>query len=161
MGDGPPAPDPAPELVARATEWIRRLQDADIDYAQLVDGFPLTDENARMGSVVLAPLGEPLRIAYLDQRTQPFDVTIHRFRVTFRSGNVAFEFGLSSAGMINQFGFKPLPGEPSPLHDVLPAPEAMREHMTPRPGETAEAMAQRALTEIVEAHRRRVDSAES
>ena len=42
MGDGSSSV-PDSQIVARATEWIRRQQNAQIDYAQLADGFPMTE----------------------------------------------------------------------------------------------------------------------
>lgn len=42
-------------IVARAAERIRRQQHADVDYSQLSDGFPLTDEKAKLRAGRLGP----------------------------------------------------------------------------------------------------------
>jgi hypothetical protein len=112
--------DPDSAVAVRAAEWIRRKQRADIDYRQLADGFPLTQEGARRGAQILAPLGEPLAIECVDKRSDEFGITTYRFHVTFESGKIRFDFGLFADGKINQLSFSPLPGEHSPLNRLIP-----------------------------------------
>jgi hypothetical protein len=67
VSDGSSACNPL--IVKRAAEWIRRLQNAAIDSTQLGDHHPLTQEIAKRGAQILGPLGEPVKLGYIDHST--------------------------------------------------------------------------------------------
>jgi hypothetical protein len=119
MSDDPETIDPAIE--ARAREWLRRTQTADVDTSQWHDWYRPTAEHVRMSAELLGPLGEPIELKFVGSATDARSATRYSFHVTFPAGRLLYGFGLWPDGKINYFGLKPIPGETNPLAHLLPA----------------------------------------
>jgi hypothetical protein len=95
------APDPNPDITARAKDWLHRLQAGDIDRSQLdaAVNAAFTPDVVKQTSQQLAALGDPLSFAFLKQ-TVSGDVTAYVYQVTFKSGAIDEIFALDKDGKI-------------------------------------------------------------
>jgi hypothetical protein len=103
-----PAPDPHPEITARAKDWLHRLQTNDIDRAQFDDTMnaAVTPQLAQQTASQLAPLGAPLAFKFLRVITAG-DLTVYIYEVTFTSRKLDEQFALDKDGKIAGIMFVP------------------------------------------------------
>ncbi len=94
-------------VVERATEWLGRIADKNIDRTQLTPAFSayLTDD--LVARTDFAALGKPLDIIPIASRTQSNDGTLYEFLVRFASGQYHYRFGLTADGKINEIFLMP------------------------------------------------------
>jgi CubicO group peptidase (beta-lactamase class C family) len=89
-------------IVARATEWLGRIADKNIDRTQLTPAFSayLTDDLVARAN--FAALGKPLDVIPIASTTQSDGGTLYEFLVRFQRGQYHYRFGLTSDGKINE-----------------------------------------------------------
>lgn len=89
-------------VVARATEWLGRIADKNIDRTQLTPAFSayLTDDLVARAN--FAALGKPLDIIPIASTTESGGGTLYEFLVRFQRGQYHYRFGLTSDGKINE-----------------------------------------------------------
>ena len=94
------AADPA--IIARAKEWLHRLQTGDIDRSQLTAKMneALTPDVIKQISAKFGPLGDPQTFAPLGQQSVPGDMTAYVYRVTFKSTTLNEVFVLDKDGKV-------------------------------------------------------------
>jgi len=94
-------------IVERATEWLERIADKNIDRTQLTPAFSayLTDDLVARAN--FAALGKPLDVIPLSSRTQNDDGTLYEFLVRFQHGQFHYRFGLTTDGKINEILLTP------------------------------------------------------
>jgi hypothetical protein len=104
-----PAATVAPEITARAKEWLHRFQTGDVDRSQLETKMStaLTPDIIKSVSEQLAPLGDPVTFVIAGQSTTPSGVTVYVYHVTFKSTEVNEAFALDSDGKIAGIRFAP------------------------------------------------------
>lgn len=104
MASAAPAATATPDaaIMARAKEWLRRLQTGDIDRSQL-DGAmnsALTADVVKQVSAKFGPLGDPQSFTYDGQQPVQGDMTAYVYRVTFKSATLNEVFVLHNDGKI-------------------------------------------------------------
>jgi len=94
-------------VVERATEWLGRIADKNIDRTQLTPAFSayLTDD--LVARTDFAALGKPLDIIPIASSTQSNDGTLYEFLVRFASGQYHYRFGLTADGKIDEIFLTP------------------------------------------------------
>ena len=153
MNDDRAAPDS--EIVERAREFIRRMQSGEMDEAMAGRGSSLPERLRFKYAEFVGPLGEPSAVTCVSSCDKGDGFVEHLFTVTFRSGKVRFVLGCNPEGRINRYGFSPIPGEPSPLADLI----TIAKDATSR--KRADTSDEQTLSEIRETWRRRLESLNS
>ncbi len=104
-----PAATVAPEITARAKEWLHRLQTGDVDRSQLDSKMnaALTPDIIKQVSEQIAPLGDPVSFVISGQQSTPSGVTVYVYHVTFKSSAINEAFALDSDGKIAGIRFVP------------------------------------------------------
>jgi D-alanyl-D-alanine carboxypeptidase len=89
-------------IVERATEWLGRIADKNIDRTQLTPAFSgyLTDD--LVSHADFAALGKPLDVIPISSSTQTDGGTVYEFLVRFAHGQFHYRFGLTPDGKINE-----------------------------------------------------------
>jgi D-alanyl-D-alanine carboxypeptidase len=89
-------------IVERATEWLGRIANKNIDRTQLTPAFSsyLTDDLVARAD--FAALGKPLDVIPIASWTQTEDGTVYEFLVRFAHGQYHYRFGLTPDGKINE-----------------------------------------------------------
>jgi hypothetical protein len=89
-------------IVSRATEWLGRIADKNIDRTQLTPAFStyLTDDLVTHAN--FAALGKPLDVIPIASVSQSDGRTLYEFLVRFQSGSYHYRFGLTSDGKIDE-----------------------------------------------------------
>ncbi len=89
-------------IVARATEWLGRIADKNIDRTQLTPAFSayLTDDLVAKAN--FAAMGKPLDIIPISSASQDGGGTLYEFIVRFQNGRYHYRFGLTPDGKINE-----------------------------------------------------------
>ncbi len=102
------APDPNPEITARAKEWLHRVQTGDLDRSQFDANMnaALTPELVQQAASKMAPLGEPLAFTFLRIVTSG-ELTVYIYTVTFKSRALEEQFALDKDGKIAGIQFVP------------------------------------------------------
>jgi hypothetical protein len=96
------SPSAAPDVAARAKEWLHRIQTGDIDRSQLTDQMnaALTPDVIKNLSSQLGPLGEPQSFTFVGQQSVPGDITAYVYSVTFKSTTLTEVFALDKDGKV-------------------------------------------------------------
>jgi D-alanyl-D-alanine carboxypeptidase len=89
-------------IVERATEWLGRIADKNIDRTQLTPAFSsyLTDD--LVAHADFAALGKPLDVIPISSSAQADGGTVYEFLVRFAHGQYHYRFGLTPDGKINE-----------------------------------------------------------
>jgi D-alanyl-D-alanine carboxypeptidase len=89
-------------IVGRATEWLKRIADKNIDRTQLTPAFStyLTDDLVTHAD--FAAFGKPLDVIPIASVSQSDGGTLYEFLVRFQSGTYHYRFGLTSDGKIDE-----------------------------------------------------------
>lgn len=98
----PPRANVDNAVVSRATEWLQRIADKNIDRTQLTPAFSayLTDDLVTHAN--FAALGKPLDIIPIASVAQSDGGTLYEFLVRFQSGQYHYRFGLTADGKIDE-----------------------------------------------------------
>jgi hypothetical protein len=114
---GSPAPSASgaattvdPAIVARAKDWLHRVQTATVDRTQLDDQMNalLTDSLVTQVAAQLGPLGEPSTFTFVDKRSVG-TATGYRFLATFKAAKFYELLAINDAGKISGLRFLPAP----------------------------------------------------
>lgn len=100
------APDPNPEVTARAKDWLHRLQTGDIDRSQLEAQMDaaFTSDLVKQTSTQLGALGDPVTFTFL--RAVPnAAIMTYIYRVEFKTTSLNEQFALDKDGKIAGIGF--------------------------------------------------------
>jgi hypothetical protein len=107
------APSPAaaqvdPKVTALATDWLHRIQTANVDRSQLTSEMnaALTPALVQQVSAQLASLGEPTNVSFVGSQTAQ-GITIYHYVLVFKAMSVNEFLGLDSAGKIAGLRFTP------------------------------------------------------
>ena len=94
-------------VVARATEWLGRIADKNIDRTQLTPAFSayLTDDLVAKAN--FAALGKPLDIIPISSTSQDAGGTLYEFIVRFQNGRYHYRFGMTPDGKIDEILLTP------------------------------------------------------
>lgn len=94
--------------MARAKEWLHRIQTGTIDRTQLDDQMNtlLTDSLVTQVAAQIGPLGEPSTLTFVDQR-RIGTATAYRFLATFKAAKLYELLALNDAGKISGLRFLP------------------------------------------------------
>jgi len=89
--------------MARAKEWLHRLQTGDVDRTQLDETMntKFTPEIAKEAAAQYGPLGDPTNFAYLGKQSVPGGMTAYVYRVTFKAGSFNEIFVLNKDGKVS------------------------------------------------------------
>ena len=89
-------------VIERATEWLGRIADKNIDRTQLTPSFSayLTDDLVARAN--FAALGKPLDVIPIASSTQSGDGTLYEFLVRFQHGQYHYRFGLTADGKVDE-----------------------------------------------------------
>jgi hypothetical protein len=104
-----PAPTVAPEITARAKEWLRRFQTGNVDRTQLDTEMntALTPDLVKQVSQQLAPLGDPVTFVISGAQTTQ-GITAYIYKVSFKSTSIYEVFGLDKDGKLASIRFVPV-----------------------------------------------------
>ena len=113
-----PAPSPAAtgtpattvdETMARAKEWLHRLQTGDIDHGQLDAKMNalLTADMAKKIAAQFGPLGDPTAFPYVGQQEYAPGAMSYIYRVVFKSTVLNEVFSIDATGKISGIQFPP------------------------------------------------------
>ncbi|HTZ54109.1 MAG TPA: serine hydrolase domain-containing protein [Candidatus Acidoferrum sp.] len=94
-------------IIAKATEWLGRIADKNIDRTQLTPAFSayLTDDLVAKAN--FAALGKPLDIIPISSKSQDGGGTLYVFIVRFQNGRYHYRFGLMPDGKIDEIFLTP------------------------------------------------------
>lgn len=94
--------------MARAKEWLHRIQTGTIDRTQLDDQMNtlLSDSLVTQVAAQIGPLGEPSTLTFVDQR-RIGTATAYRFLATFKAAKLYELLALNDAGKISGLRFLP------------------------------------------------------
>jgi D-alanyl-D-alanine carboxypeptidase len=94
-------------IVTRATEWLGRIANKNIDRTQLTPAFSsyLTDD--LVAKADFAALGKPLDIIPISSSSQDDGGTLYEFLVRFQNGHYHYRFGLMPDGKIDEILLTP------------------------------------------------------
>ena len=116
------APDAA--IMARAKEWLHRLQTADIDRTQLsaqMNGV-LNPDSARQFAAQISVLGDPTSFTFVSKQTSDAG-TAYTYRVEFKGAAVNEVLTLGNDGKISGLLLSPAAAQPgTPVPTALPTP---------------------------------------
>jgi hypothetical protein len=103
------APAVAPEITARAKEWLHRFQTGSVDRTQLDAEMntALTPDLLRQVSQQLAPLGDPVTFVISGEQTTQ-GITAYIYKVSFKSSSIYEVFGLDKNGKLAAIRFVPV-----------------------------------------------------
>jgi D-alanyl-D-alanine carboxypeptidase len=89
-------------IVAKATEWLGRIADKNIDRTQLTPAFSayLTDDLVAKAN--FAAFGKPLDIIPISSTSQSGGGTLYEFIVRFQNGRYHYRFGMMPDGKIDE-----------------------------------------------------------
>jgi D-alanyl-D-alanine carboxypeptidase len=89
-------------IVSRATEWLGRIANKNIDRTQLTPAFSsyLTDDLVAKAN--FAALGKPLDLIPISSTDQDAGGTLYEFIVRFQNGRYHYKFGLMPDGKIDE-----------------------------------------------------------
>ena len=104
--DASAAPDAA--IMARAKEWLHRLQTADIDRTQLTPQMNdvLNPDSAKQFAAQISVLGDPTSFTFVSKQTTGADTT-YTYRAVFKLGAFNEEFSLGADGKISGLRLRP------------------------------------------------------
>ena len=100
------APDPNPDITARAKGWLHRLQTGDIDRSQLdaqMDAA-FTAALVKQTSDQLGALGDPVTFTFL-RAVPSAGIMTYIYRVEFKTTSLNEQFALDKDGKIAGIGF--------------------------------------------------------
>lgn len=103
------APDPYPDITARAKDWLHRVQTGDVDRSQLdtTMNTAFTPDLVKELSTQLGPFGDPQSFTFFKQVVSG-GVTAYVYRVSFAAGAVNEVFALDKDGKIAGIQFVPI-----------------------------------------------------
>lgn len=96
-------------VTARAKEWFTRIQEGDIDRAQLTADMnaALPPDKVAALATSLAPLGDPTAFVFLNEKATQGAYTVYQYGVTCPNGSLTFTFVLDPDGKVAGLFFKP------------------------------------------------------
>jgi len=89
-------------IVSRATEWLGRVANKNIDRTQLTPALSTILSDDVIAHAGYAALGKPLDVIPIASVSQSDGGTLYEFLVRFQSGSYHYRFGLTSDGKIDE-----------------------------------------------------------
>ena len=89
-------------IVGRATEWLGRIADKDVDRTQFTPALSALLSDDVIAHADFAALGKPLDIIPIASVAQHDGGTLYEFLVRFQSGTYHYRFGLTADGKIDE-----------------------------------------------------------